>query len=156
MWTDGNGDVEYTIPSNAYSSGAGNVCLAPAGVNMPLPIASASTTQRFTGDASMPFTTDPGPVVNGLQTMPQRIRAKAGYVYLVFQMPATPGATVEVNVHDDGNRPIGSVVTDAAGAGVLALKLEVPAWLTFSLTGHGLPPSGVEYKLAINYHGVWM
>ncbi len=49
IWTDSNGNVSFTIPSNAYGGGESYLFFAPAGVENPVTIVSRKTTQVFFG-----------------------------------------------------------------------------------------------------------
>ncbi len=49
IWTDGDGNASFTIPSNAFGGGKSYLCFAPAGVSQSIYLTSRTTVQKFYG-----------------------------------------------------------------------------------------------------------
>ena len=61
IWTDGQGNATFTIPSNAFASGQSYLCFSRAGLDGPNQVIRRSTTQTIFGSADL----DVMPVRNG-------------------------------------------------------------------------------------------
>jgi alpha-amylase len=153
IWTDGNGNATFSIPSNAYSSGESFLCFAPGGVNQPVAEQSRMTTQVFFGDPAL----DVMPVTNGELVLPQRLRIAAKSTLTVKFAFNREGlekaAAVEVEVLDSkGNKLAGG--STASGATVeITAKIAKVDWYSIRLTGSGLPVSGAHFTVSVTYLG---
>lgn len=155
IWTDGNGNATFTIPSNAFSSGESYLCFAPGGVNHPVAQTPRSTTQTFFAAADL----DVMPASNTSQRLPQRIYCAKGSkisLKLSAHLPAT--ATLLATITSPNGETISSqrIGTGAIGAGPEESfgKTAAEGWHTISVEGAGLPATGLNYELAVTYSGV--
>jgi alpha-amylase len=153
IWTDGNGNATFTIPSNAYSQGQSFLCFAPGGVNGPVAVESRKTTQVFFGDATL----DVMPVVNGNSVLPQRLRAAAGSemtVNFAFNrkgLDTSAAVTVEV-LDSHGNAVATGSSRSGSGVGINA-KIAKVDWYSIHVIGEGLPTAGVDFTVSVTYLG---
>jgi alpha-amylase len=121
VWTDWEGKVTFTIPSNAYSAGQSYVCLSPAGVNQPVFTTAQRITQRFYGADDL----DIAPLQQGANLIPCRIHASGSP-----KMRITPGV---------GATPSAKPSASAAGT----------AWL--DITIEKTSPGTEDFTLDVNY-----
>ncbi len=149
IWTDGNGNATFTIPSNAYSGGQSYLCFAPGGVDGPYPRHTRATTQTYYGAIDL----DVMPARNGPQKLPERLYcAKGTKVSLELSASLPPNAALSAAV----STASGAVIAEhRIGAEPRHSTGEVPAtgWQTVSLEGSGLPDAGIEFHLAATYTG---
>jgi len=148
--TDSGGNATFTIPSNAFSKGQSYLCFAPGGVNKPATRPGRSTTHMFQGAADL----DVMPAGNGTQDLPQRIFCAIETsikLHLTASLPA--GAWLLARV----TAPDGHVVCEqriGTNAGSASGMTTQQGWHLITLEGSGLPSSGTEFKLSIQYRGV--
>jgi alpha-amylase len=150
IWTDGNGNATFTIPSNAFSRGQSYLCFAPGGVSQPFPQTPRATTQTYTAAADL----DIVPATNQPQSLPERIYCASDATVklrLSAQLPqhATLSATA---VAPDGKTiasdQIGGVPANHSG------RTTTQGWHTIWVTGSAMPASGTDYQLEVTYMGV--
>jgi alpha-amylase len=153
IWTDGNGDATFTIPSNAYSRGESFLCFAPGGVSEAVAVKARMTTQVFVGDETL----DVLPVVTGVSVLPQRLRVAAKstmtvkFVFSRVGLPKTAAVEVEV-VDSNGKVLAGNSTRSGTGVEVTA-KVKKVDWYSIRLTGQGLPETGVHFTVSVTYMG---
>jgi alpha-amylase len=153
IWTDGNGNATFTIPSNAYSSGESFLCFAPGGVDHPVPVVSRLTTQVFFGDPTL----DVLPVVSGNCILPQRLRVAEGSVFhatFAFHRDGLEkNATVELELMDGTGAVLVSGSTGPNAS--VSIRISIPAtdWYSIRLIGQGLPTTGVNFTVSVTYLG---
>jgi alpha-amylase len=149
IWTDGNGNATFTIPSNAYSRGESYLCFAPGGVNQPSPTNARATTQTFFGAIDL----DVMPAQNGRHMLPQRLYCARGTkVALELSAQLPPNSTVTATVRT----PSGEIIAQHRIGGELSKTSgEVPqtGWHDVVVEGYGLPDNGTEYRLDVTYTG---
>jgi alpha-amylase len=152
IWTDGNGNATFTIPSNAFSGGQSYLCFAPAGVSKPYPIASRRVTQVFTGSLDL----DVAPARNGMQSLPQRLHCAEGLIDVKLQLDLSDlkaPAAVQVEIVD----PTGALVawgsTGPTDRGAASGIVKNPGWHTVRLIGNLLPDAGIPFTLSAAYLG---
>jgi alpha-amylase len=153
IWTDGNGNATFTIPSNAYSRGESFLCFAPGGVNQPVQVKSRMTTQVFFGDPTL----DVMPVGNAALVLPQRLRIAAKSTLSVkFTFSRTglaKDAAVEVEVLDGDAAVVAKGNTGSGNTVTVTAKIQKVNWYSIRLTGQGLPAAGVHFTVSVTYLG---
>lgn len=149
IWTDGNGNATFTIPSNAYSSGQSYLCFAPGGVDNPYPTHAHITTQTLFGAIDL----DVMPARNGRQVLPQRLYcAKGAPVSLELSAELPPNSAIEATVTGLQGEVIAQQRIGVAPRHSSGKALE-RGWQDITVEGYGLPESGTEYRLAVTYLG---
>ena len=153
IWTDGNGNATFTIPSNAYSRGESFLCFAPGGVNRPVAGKSRMTTQVFFGDPTL----DVMPVTNGELVLPQRLRIAAKSALTVKFAFNREGlektAAVEVDVMDSKGNKLAGGSTASGSTVTVTVSIAKVDWYSIRLTGVGLPASGEHFTVSATYLG---
>jgi alpha-amylase len=153
IWTDGNGDVTFTIPSNAYSRGESFLCFAPGGVSGSVPVKSRMTTQVFVGDPTL----DVLPVVTGERVLPQRLRVAAKSTVTVKFMFNRTGleksASVDVEIVSSGGEVVAGGSTRSGSGVTVTARIAKVDWYSIRLTGSGLPAAGVNFTVSVTYLG---
>jgi alpha-amylase len=153
IWTDGNGNATFTIPSNAYSRGESFLCFAPGGVSGPVAVKSRMTTQVFSGDSSL----DVLPVVTGDYVLPQRLRVAANSTMSVTFTFSRAGlkkdAAVEVQVVGSGGAVLAGGSTGSGSEVAVTTKIVKVDWYSIRLVGQGLPAAGVNFTANVTYLG---
>jgi alpha-amylase len=153
IWTDGNGNATFTIPSNAFSRGESFLCFAPGGVNQPVAERSRMTTQVFFGDPTL----DVMPVTNGELVLPQRLRIAAKSTLTVKfafnRKGLEKSAAVAVEVLDSGGKKIAGGSTASGSTVTVTARIGKVDWYSIRLTGEGLPESGAHFTVSVTYLG---
>ena len=154
VWTDGAGNVTYTIPSNAYSGGQSFVLLAPAGVNSPFEKPTLAITHSFLGDPSL----DVLPVKNGMVNLPQRIHASKGtHIQARLDLNrngVSESAGVQIEIISPSNSVVASATTGIGATATASGTTDVDGWYTIRLIGSFLPPAGATFELDVTYTGL--
>jgi alpha-amylase len=151
--TDSAGCATITLPANAFSAGQSYVAYAPGGVDKPFTNPPRRTTHTYIGDR----TRDVMPVLNGDQTLPQRIHvAKGSEISLTLRIDKT-GWTPATNVFATITGPDSQVITtqrvllnDVVNSGGTAIHT---GFHTIVLTGYSLPPEGSNFEADVTYLG---
>lgn len=149
IWTDGNGNATFTIPSNAWSGGQSYLCFAPSGVSRPYPAIARTTTQTVFAAADL----DVMPARNQPAHLPQRI----------YCMKNT-SASLQLSASVPLNGAIAATVSDTSGKVIAEHRIGTEArhtsgavvntgWHTVSVQGFGLPAAGSPFHLTITYTG---
>jgi alpha-amylase len=147
--TDRNGDVTFTIPSNAFSSGQSYLCFAPGGVDRPFPQTPHPTTQTFFAASDL----DIMPATNISQQLSQRIFcAKDTKISLRLSANLSVKASLTASVSSSDNKPISRQRIGAKPEEAFGMA-PATGWYTISVEGSGLPESGSDYELAVTYLG---
>lgn len=149
IWTDGNGNATFTIPSNAYSGGQSYLCFAPGGVDRPIPQTPRTTTH--TSFAAIDL--DVMPAGNRSQKLPQRIYcAKNSKVTLKLSAHLPAGAALLATV----TSPTGTTISwqrIGLAPGMSFGRSTTKGWHTIAVEGSGLPEAGLNYELEVTYSG---
>lgn len=149
IWTDGNGNATFTIPSNAYAGGQSYLCFAPGGVNAPVVVAPRATSQTFFAAADL----DILPAGNTSRALPQRLYCAKGTevaLKLSAKLPAGGSLTADVTGPDGATvagQRIGAEAADHRG------RTAQRGWHTVSVFGQGLPAVGTDFELTVTYMG---
>jgi alpha-amylase len=153
IWTDGNGNVTFTIPSNAYSRGGSFLCFAPGGVNSSVAAKSRMTTQVFVGDPTL----DVLPVMTGGSLLPQRLRVAANSVMTVKFALSRAGlektASIEVEILDRNGKILVGGSTGFGSSVTVSARIAEVDWYSIRLIGRGLPSAGVNFTASVTYLG---
>ncbi|WP_446745391.1 hypothetical protein [Silvibacterium acidisoli] len=150
IWTDGNGNATFTIPSNAFSGGQSYLCFAPGGVDQAVPEKSRTTTQTYFAAMDL----DVMPATNTERNLPQRICcAKNTKVSPRLAAKLPEGASVTVTVTNSDDEAV-ATARIGSGAEVRAGETTSSGWHTVAVTGEGLPATGTDFELSITYTGV--
>lgn len=148
IWTDGNGNATFTIPSNAFSRGQSFLCFAPGGVSQPFSRPSRPTKQTFFAAADL----DVMPASNTSRNLPQRIYcARNTSISLKLSANVPAGASLVANVvSPDGelvaSQRIGQDPTNTSR------KTNTEGWHTISVAGTGLT-TDLDHELRVEYWG---
>lgn len=149
IWTDQRGNATFTIPSNANGSGQSYLCFAPPGVNHGVAQTPRETTQIYEAAADL----DVMPASNSARNLPERIycaRNKKIALRLTAKLPG--GAALTANALSPANQVVSSHRI-GTGAATNDGTTTVEGWHAISVEGAGLPPEGLDYKLAVTYMG---
>lgn len=149
IWTDGNGNATFTIPSNAYSGGQSYLCFAPGGVSEPVAQTPRETTQTYEAAIDL----DIMPATNATTELPQRIYCAQGSevsLRLSSHLPRNASLSAKLNSPDGKTIASERIGDDPAAA---AGRATVEGWHTISVTGSGLAEEGINYQLAVTYMG---
>jgi alpha-amylase len=153
IWTDGNGNATFTIPSNAYSRGESFLCFAPGGVSQPVAVKSRRTTQIFFGDPTL----DVLPVITGDSVLPQRLRVAANStmdVKFAFNRSGLEkNAAVEVEIFGSDGTVLIAGSTGTGNAVTVTAKIAKVDWYSIRLAGRELPIPGVNFTVTVTYLG---
>jgi alpha-amylase len=153
IWTDGNGNATFTIPSNAYSNGESFLCFAPGGVDKPVEVKSRTTTQVFVGDPTL----DVLPAVTGDLVLPQRLRAAANSAMTVKFTFSRTGlkndASIKVEILDSNEEVLVGGSTGSGNFVTVTTKIAQVDWYSIRLIGQGLPSAGVNFTASVTYLG---
>ncbi|HUH68100.1 MAG TPA: hypothetical protein VLZ05_04005 [Mycobacterium sp.] len=152
VWTDGNGQVTFTIPPNAYENGQSYLCFSRAGLGGPINVSSRSTTQTFFGAADL----DILPILDGHSTI-SRIWCAANSlitVDLALTDPIPAQAQIGLEVLGPDGTAIGSQTWTSNGpapSGSLQLSVIADGWHSLTRTATGFPPAGISFELTATY-----
>ncbi|WP_263382438.1 alpha-amylase domain-containing protein [Granulicella arctica] len=153
VWTNADGWANFTVHSNAYSSGTSYGIYAPAGVGDAHPTQRRQTTQVFVGDPTLRIM----PVKNGRQVLPQRIYCQKDTdlrLHLQFDRTGNSGqATVQMEAA--GPKDVLEVLSLSGppSSAIAVAKVNTTGWHTISLIGALLPASGINFTLTVTYTG---
>jgi alpha-amylase len=151
--TDDFGNATITLPANTSSSGQSYVAYAHGGVDKPVALVPRRTTHTFIGDR----TRDVMPVLNGDQTLPQRIHvAKGSEIVFTLRIDKT-GWTSSTTVFATISGPDAQVIAtervllhETVNSGGHAIET---GFHTVLLTGYGLPTEGSDFEADVTYLG---
>jgi len=140
-WTDGQGNVTITIPSNAYSGGHSYVMYTPkTSFDGFVYNHSLTTTQVFQGSNDL----DIPAAVNGDQALHTQIYVAKGSMITLNVIPDKTGWM-------DGSSLDAEAVSLTAGTVHIAPE---DGWYQIRLFGEQLPDTGSNYTLRVSYTGV--
>ena len=151
--TNSSGQATITIPSNDFSGGQSYVAYAHGGVSKPVATVPRRTTHAFLGDR----TRDVMPILNGDQTLPQRIHVAKGSEITLDLRIDKYGWTASTNVFVTITGPDAQVIAtqriclhDNVTTGGHAIA---NGFHSIHLTGYGLPPKGSNFEADVTYLG---
>jgi alpha-amylase len=152
VWTNNDGTVTITIPSNHYGAGNSYVCYSRDGFQgRPIPINGRQTVQTFYGASDL----DISPLKNATTPVGKVWCAKGSTIALRWTMDAT-GWSNEASaslVVEQGSLSFGHLSYDTQGAHAQTLEAVVPAtgWVDWTVTGAGLV-GPVNFTTTATYH----
>lgn len=152
VWTDGNGQVTFTIPPNAYENGQSYLCFSRADLDRAIDVSSRSTTQTFFGAADL----DILPILDGQSTIGRIWCAANSLISVDLALTDTIPAQAQIRLEvlgPDGTA-IGSQTWTSNGplpSGSLQLSVIVDGWHSLTRTATGFPPAGIPYELTATY-----
>ena len=153
IWTDADGQATFTIPSNAWSAGDSYVCFAPGGVVRQYPVRSLRTTQVFTGDATL----DVMPARNGADDLPQRLFCRARSLVRVtlagLSSAMPPDSAMQLVLLGPQGAELARTHAATGEPLVLDAAVGIGGWHTLRLIAQGLPVTGINFQLAVDYLG---
>jgi alpha-amylase len=154
VWTDGGGNVTFTVPSNAFQSGQSYLCFSRSGMDRPIVPTPRPTTQVFFGAADL----DTPPAVDGRVEVGRIWCAHGRDVDLTFAPDTHAGsfpAGTQISLELLG--PTATIIATQNWAGghptpgVLHAHPATDGWHTLRLTGTHLPEARVPYELTATY-----
>jgi len=149
IWTNAEGVVSFTIPSNAFSNGQSYVCFSRVGLDGPNPVVPRATTQTIFGGSDL----DVPPAMNAHATV-ARIVAEQGTDLKLMVRPNRSGWSSGSALH--------LAVTDANGKVVLSLTCSANTAHAegragasgdhfISINGQQLPEGGSPFEIEVTY-----
>jgi alpha-amylase len=150
IWTDGQGMATFTVPRN--DNGQSYLCFSRTGYSQPFSLNRRTTTQTFFGAADL----DTGPAENEKTVQAGRVWCQGGTNIEVELKPDTSGwgagAEIVVDVLDPQGKILASqACTAKSPAKKMTATADQSGWVTFRVTGHGLPATGATFEINVTY-----
>ncbi len=164
IWTDRDGWVEVTVPSNEFSRGNSYVCYSHVGVEDGPRPAPRPTNQTWFGeiDENGQPDLDIAPAMNGSQRVGRRWVAKGTDITASLDLQLPPNLSPKAQMSMVLRTKLDGVLTAIPifGGGIPSLSGPGPqgaftatrdGWIEFRLESTGLPPQGVPFRLPTTY-----
>jgi alpha-amylase len=148
--TDGQGRVNFTVPSNAFGSGQSYLCFSRAGRDAGPVLSGHRTLQRFYGARDL----DIAPLANGKTvTLPRIFVAAHNRLQADLSLNRrtwTDATSVTLEVIDPAAVSIGKHVWKSSTAATFELQTGRSGWHTLRLSAVGLPDP-MPFELDVTY-----